>query len=79
MGDTRPPEEARVPEIEEIRLRIAKAAGTSAKGLDPAVTGEVISDAIFLLLALDTVLGQHNYHNCCTRMIQHEFAEAGGT
>ncbi len=53
MGDTRPPEELRMPWIEEIRLRVARhQPHTEAEG-------ELVTGAMMLLAAVDHVMNTH--------------------
>lgn len=61
MGDTRPPEAARIPEVEQVRLRTARLVPESAR------EGELMADILLLLRVLDLVLRTHNRRGCCTQ------------
>jgi hypothetical protein len=67
MGDTRPPQEARIPAVEDVRLRIARRAAAPPDEWGPAEMGETLADAELLLRVLDHVLSTHNRHGCCTQ------------
>lgn len=60
MGDTRPPQDARVPAVEELRRRIV------SRKPKTAAEGDMISECMILLECLDRVLSVHNRHGCCT-------------
>jgi hypothetical protein len=63
MSDTRPPEQARVPAVEELRLQLARAEPQTEQ------EGELKSTAMTLLECLDHVLTVHNDMCCCTAVL----------
>jgi len=67
MGDTRPSEKARIPYVEEIRLRTAR-----WQPQDEA-SGEAKSDLMFLLTALDAVLSQPTPRDVAARAIDNAY------
>jgi hypothetical protein len=68
------PVNARVPEIEEIRLRVGR---FSVRDATPEDTGVLAADALVLLTALEIVLTAHNAGGCCTRTLQSRLKEMG--